>query len=269
MSKLFLIELLNFFKINDRIIIWEVDIVKIKRIVAILMVFSIVLSFAGCSKVDKSDNNSTPNTVSKPDYANIKIPEIKSEDQIMPTYVDISIYDVENYADLYLGKKYKFKITYSGSELTVPITYKEMQDKDWTLIEENEITADSNIMAGKYQQVRFKNEYNTELIGVFYNSSKSSKSLKKCKIVKFIIPENKLENPESVYGDFWVNGVSNNSAITDVIECLGAPSHFYAVSSDEYYLDYFLFEEDKRNKITVYINPEEDSVKSIYFARFE
>lgn len=242
---------------------------KIKKLFAILMVFSIMLSLTGCSKVDRSGDSSSANTSSKPDYTNIKIPEIKSEDQIMPTYVDISIYDVENYADIYLGKKYKFKITYSGSELTVPISYKEMQEKDWVLIEENEITADSTVLAGKYQQVRFKNEFDTELIGVFYNSSNSSKSLKKCKIVKFIIPENKVDNPNSVYGDFWVNGVSNNSAITDVIECLGAPSHFYAVSPEEYYLDYFLFEEDKRNKITVYINPAEDSVKSIYFARFE
>lgn len=241
---------------------------KIKKLIAILMVLSTVLSFAACSKVEKEDNQSTT-TVVKQDYSDIKIPEIKSEDQVMPTYVDISIYDVENYADLYLGKKFKYKITYSGSEIYVPISYKDMTAKDWTLIEENEITADSNIMAGKYQQVRFKNEFNTEIIGVFYNSSKSSKALKKCDIVKFIVPENKVENPESVYGDFWVNGVSNNSAITDVIECLGAPSHFYAVSPEEYYLDYFLFEEDKRNKITVYINPEEDSVKSIQFARFE
>lgn len=234
------------------------------------MLFSIVLSLTGCSKVDRSDdNNSAPSTTVKQDYTDIKIPEIKSEDQVMPTYVDISIYDVENYADLYLGKNFKFKITYSGSEITVPISYKDMTGKDWTLVEENEITADSNIMAGKYQQVRFKNEFGTELIGVFYNSSNSSKSLKKCKIVKFIIPENKAEIPNSVYGDFWVNGVSNNSAITDVIQCLGAPSHFYAVSPDEYYLDYFLFEEDKRNKITVYINPSEDSVKSIQFAKFE
>ncbi len=241
---------------------------KFKKLIAILMVFSTILSFAACSQVEKDDNQSTT-TVVKQDYSNIKIPEIKSEDQIMPTYVDISIYDVENYADLYLGKNFKYKITYSGSELTVPISYKEITAKDWTLIEENEITASSNIMAGKYQQVRFKNEFGTEIIGVFYNSDKSSKALKKCKIVKFIVPENKVENPQSVYGDFWVNGVSNNSAITDVIECLGAPSHFYAVSPDEYYLDYFLFEEDKRNKITVYINPEEDSVKSIEFAKFE
>lgn len=241
-----------------------------KKLFAIIMLFSIVLSLTGCSKVDRSDdNNSAPSTTVKQDYTDIKIPEIKSEDQVMPTYVDISIYDVENYADLYLGKNFKFKITYSGSEITVPISYKDMTGKDWTLVEENEITADSNIMAGKYQQVRFKNEFDTELIGVFYNSSNSSKSLKKCKIVKFIIPENKAEIPNSVYGDFWVNGVSNNSAITDVIQCLGAPSHFYAVSPDEYYLDYFLFEEDKRNKITVYINPSEDSVKSIQFAKFE
>ncbi len=241
-----------------------------KKLFAIIMLFSIVLSLTGCSKVDRSDdNNSAPSTTVKQDYTDIKIPEIKSEDQVMPTYVDISIYDVENYADLYLGKNFKFKITYSGSEITVPISYKDMTGKDWTLVEENEITADSNIMAGKYQQVRFKNEFGTELIGVFYNSSNSSKSLKKCKIVKFIIPENKAEIPNSVYGDFWVNGVSNNSAITDVIQCLGAPSHFYAVSPDEYYLDYFLFEEDKRNKITVYINPSEDSVKSIQFAKFE
>ena len=73
-----------------------------KKLFAIIMLFSIVLSLTGCSKVDRSDdNNSAPSTTVKQDYTDIKIPEIKSEDQVMPTYVDIRIYDVENYADLY------------------------------------------------------------------------------------------------------------------------------------------------------------------------
>ena len=63
----------------------------------------------------------------------------------------------------------------------------------------------------------FVNEYGKNLVAVFYNSKKSSVSLKKCPIVKFIIKENGLLKPESTYGQFWVNSISNISAITHAV----------------------------------------------------
>ena len=134
--------------------------------------------------------------------------------------------------------------------------------KDWNfhVFDNND---DNKPIPERYNSFLDEYDYNKEIIAVFYNSSRSSVSLKKCDIVKFIIPENYLNAENSVYGQFWINGVNNGSAITDVIEYLGAPSHFYAVSDNEYYLDYFLFEKDKRTGITVYINPVDDCVNAI------
>ena len=58
-------------------------------------------------------------------------------------------------------------------------------------------------------------------------------------------------------------------AITDVIDTLGTPSHFYKVSDNSYYLDYFATKKDRRNGITVYINPAEDSITAIEFSFYK
>lgn len=229
----------------------------------------IALSFAGCSSVDKASENENTTLSAKRDHSNIEIPEIKSEDEVMPTYLDISIYDVENYADVYLGKNFDYKMSYGNSELWLPTTAEKMAEKGWSFMPEEGVTDESNVMAGKYQKAQFKNEEGTQLTAVFYNSDNSSKALFKCNIVKIIIPENKINNPSSVYGEFRVSGVSNTSAITDVIECLGTPSHFYAVSSDKYYFDYFLTKSDKRSKIRVYLDSSDDCIDSIEISRFE
>ena len=112
------------------------------------------------------------------------------------------------------------------------------------------------------------NDYNKKITAVFYNSKKSSVSLKKCPIVKFIIKQNGLIVPESQYGQFWINGISNVSAITDTIQFLGFPSHFYRISENKYYLDWFISEEDRRSGITVYVDTAEDHVDSIEFAYY-
>ena len=48
-----------------------------------------------------------------------------------------------------------------------------------------------------------------------------------------------------------------------VVERLGAPSHFLAVSDTEYHLDYFISRDDKRSGIMVNIDPLNDTVNSI------
>lgn len=243
---------------------------KFIRIISIICVVALTAAFAGCTPFDeqygKSDVAVKTETEST---SSVKSSVIMSDDTVMPKYFDISLYDEENYADIYLGKKYQLKITYSGSELELPTTYKVMKNKGWTLMESGEYSEDSAILAGKSVETQLINEYNKQITAVFYNSSKSSVSLKRCPIVKFIVRENILDNPESVYGQFWVNGVSNESVITDIIDYLGAPSHFYAVTPSEYYLDYFMYAKDRRNGITVYVDTEDDGVHSIEVACYE
>ena len=58
-------------------------------------------------------------------------------------------------------------------------------------------------------------------------------------------------------------------AITDIIHVLGTPSHFYAISDTSYYLDYFISKKDRRNGITVYINPVDDIITKIEFSYYK
>lgn len=231
-----------------------------------IIALCIIVLMTGCSMFDEDYGKSATDKVSSEQKSNIKIPEIKSNDENMPTYFDISLYDEENYADIYLGKDYKYKVTYSGGVLELPVKYKDMVKNGWVLKETEKLKPDSKIMAGKSAEVQFEDSFGKRINAVFHNKTGSSRTLVSCPIVKFIIVENFLYVPESVYGQFWVNGVTNESAITDVIECLGAPSHFYAVDGDDYYLDYFLTEKDKRSKIRVYINLSNDCVTRVEFS---
>ena len=238
-----------------------------KHILGVL-IFALVFCACGCNVLDKDYGQSEPVKSSETQESNIKIPEIKSDDEVMPTFFDISLYDEENYADIYLGKDFEYKVTYSGGVLTLPANYKAMVKNNWSLIETDSVKTDSKIMAGKSVQTAFKDPYGKEICAVFYNKSNKSKTLTSCPIVKFIVKENFLYSKDSVYGQFWVNGVSNESAVTDVIECLGAPSHFYAVDENNYYLDYFLYEKDKRSRITVYVDVNNDCVTRMEFSLY-
>ena len=242
-----------------------------KKILCLLLCCASLISLAACEKFD--DNYGKSSAVKEPIATadktenQIKIPEIKSDDSVMPTYFDISLYDEENYADIYLGEDFEYKITYVGSAITVPSSYKEMSKEGWTLLSSDEYNEDSQILAGKSITVEFVNEYDKKITAVFYNNKKSSTALKKCPIVKFIIKENIID-ANAEYGQFFVNGVNNVSAITDIIGRLGSPSHFYCVSENKYYLDWFISESDRRSGITIYVDTAEDHIDSIEFSYY-
>lgn len=241
---------------------------KAYSLVSVILVF-IMIMLCGCTPFDKNYGVSENNTSSSVKYENIPIPDIKSDDEQMPTFFDISLFDEENYSEIYLGKNFEYKITYAGSELEVPSSLKKMENLGWKMLEGDNYNSETLIMAGKSLRVNFENEYGKQIVAQFYNKKNSSVELQKCDIVRFIVPENVYEKNESVYGQFFVNGVSNESAITDVIQCLGAPSHFYPVTQDDYYLDYFISSKDKRSCITVYINIPSDSVTAIEFSNYK
>lgn len=241
-----------------------------KRILSVILCCLFVTLLCACQKFDDNYGKSSSKESTAADSVSkqIKIPEIKSDDSVMPTYIDISLYDEENYADIYLGEKFEYKVTYAGSALSVPSSYANITKEGFKLADSEEYNEDSQILAGKSLTADFVNEYNKKITAVFYNNKKSSVSLKKCPIVKFIIKENELSNPESEYGQFWINGISNVSAITDAIEYLGSPSHFYCISENKYYLDWFITKQDRRSGITVYVDTAEDTIDSIEFSYY-
>ena len=241
-----------------------------KKLLSFLLCCFFVFCLVGCEKFDdnygKSSVNDSSNQSNKDN--DIKIPEIKSDDEVMPTYLDISLYDEENYSDIYLGEKFEYKITYDGSSIEVPSSYKKITQAGWALDKNDEYNEDSQILAGKSITVDFINEYGKKITAVFYNKNKRSVSLKKCPIVKFIVKENEILISDSQYGQFWVNGISNISSINDTIELLGSPSKFYRMSEDEYYLEWFLNKNDRRGRITIFVNTAEDQIDAIEFSYY-
>lgn len=237
---------------------------------AVIITVFVVLLLSACSPVDRDYAVSSEESVSSVKAApeDVAHPEIMSDDKIMPQFVDISVFDEENYSEVYLGKRFKFNITYADDEFTVPTKLSVLEKKGWRLVENSQYDEESLVYACDYVQMVLEKDGGAKITATFYNSSNSSVQLKKCNIVKFKIENDFYTNAES-YCKFNVNGINNKMAITDIIDTLGTPSHFYGTAENDYYLDYFISEKDRRNGITVYINPSEDSVSAVEFSYYK
>lgn len=243
---------------------------KISRYVSVILTLIIVSSVCGCSPVDKNYGVSsvTESVVSEVEYQNVEDTKIMSSDRVMSDYFDISLFDEENYSEIYLGKKFKLKPIINNIDFVVPAKLHEVEALGWSLCEGNSYDANSLVFAHETVDLYFKNDKGVKIYSQVYNSSRSSQRLEECYIVKFKIENEFYSNPDE-YISFDVNGINNSLAITDVINTLGVPSHFYKVSDTSYYLDYFITKKDRRNGITVYINPVEDSISAIEFSYYK
>ena len=245
--------------------------ITFKKVFSLLMAFVLMLSFSACSDIDPdygvSEEKKTEQSTK--DNANYDVnTKIMSSDRVMSNYFDISLFDEENYSEIYLGKKFEIDAKYVGASLPVPTKIDEMKDLGWTLAEGNEYNEKSLVFAYETIDVLFENESGIKLHAKCYNSSRSSVKLEKCHVVKFRI-DNDFYTDSSNYHAFNINGITNTMAITDVINTLGVPSHFYEVSKECYYLDYFITKRDRRNGITVYINPVDDTVTAVEFSFYK
>ena len=237
---------------------------------AVIIIVFMILLLSACSPVDRDYAVSSEESVSSVKSApeDVAHPEIMSDDKIMPQFVDISVFDEENYSEVYLGKRFKFNITYADDEFTVPTKLSVLKKKGWRLVENSQYDEESLVYACDYVQMVLEKDGGAKITATYYNSSNSSVQLKKCNIVKFKIENNFYTNGEA-FNEFNVNGINNKMAITDIIDTLGTPSHFYGTAENDYYLDYFFSEKDRRNGITVYINPSEDSVNAVEFSYYK
>lgn len=240
---------------------------------AVLLTALTVLLLSACSPVDRDYAVSSESSVSsatsvKSAPEGIIHPAIMSDDKIMPQFADISVFDEENYSEVYLGKKFKFKVTYADDEFTVPTKLSVLQKKGWKLTQNSQYDEESLVYACDFVETVLEKDDGVKISAIFYNSSNSSVQLKKCNIVKFKIENDFYTNAKS-YHKFNVNGINNNMAITDIIDTLGTPSHFYGIAENNYYLDYFISEKDRRNGITVHINPSDDSITAVEFSYYK
>lgn len=239
-----------------------------KRILCLLLSTSIALTIIACDSVDKMPTENLPVTDKQSSNISDNENEIFSSDRVMSQYFDISVFDEENYANIYLGKKFKINAKFLDEKLTVPTKLSELIAAGWDFAEGNTYNYNSLVFAYETIDVYLSNENGVPLHVQLYNSSRSSVTLSKCNIVKYIITNNYYQDYEN-YNSFNINGITNTMAITDVIHTLGTPSHFYKVSDTCYYLDYFITKKDRRNGITVYINPVDDSILSVEFSSYK
>lgn len=236
------------------------------RVLAILCVVFCLLSatLTGCDPVDKNYGVSED----ADSYNEIAESEIMSSDRVMSKYFDITVFDEENYANIYLGKKFKIEAKFLSEEVIVPAKLDEMAEMGWTLAEGNIYNSGALVFAYETVEVTFVNKDGVLLDAQMYNSSRSSVKLSECYVVKFFINNNYYVDNTN-YHEFNINGITNGMAITDVVDILGTPSHFYKVSDTCYYLDYFITKKDRRNGITVYVNPVDDVITSVEFSYYK
>ena len=243
-----------------------------KRSFSLLISLILIFGLCACSDIDPnygvSESSSNTSETAEPDTDETEDAKIISSDRVMSTFFDISLFDEENYSEIYLGKKFEIDGVYGGKNLPVPATLEDLAKIGWVLAEGNEYNENSLVFSYETIDVVFQNENGLKVKAQCYNSSRSSVKLSECYVVKFRI-ENDFYVDSNNYSPFNVNGITNTMAVTDVIDTLGTPSHFYAVSEDSYYLDYFISKRDRRNGITVYINPVDDTVTSVEFSFYK
>ena len=243
----------------------------LKKHFALLISLILIFGLCACSEIDPIygvSESSDTSSIADTETDETEDTKIISSDRVMSNFFDISLFDEENYSEIYLGKKFEINGVFGGKNLPVPATLEDLAEIGWVLSEGNEYNENSLVFSYETIDVVFQNENGLKVKAQCYNSSRSSVKLSKCYVVKFRI-ENDFYIDSNNYNPFNVNGITNTMAVTDVIDTLGTPSHFYAVSEDSYYLDYFISRRDRRNGITVYINPVDDTVTSVEFSFYK
>lgn len=248
---------------------------KFLKSVSLVLVFVMLTALFGCTAVDgnlavssESESTSSVSEASSSPQTDDENPKITSLDTKMSKYFDISYFDEENYANIYLDKEFRIKAQIDKSDFSLPTTMRRFIENGWNLVEGSDYDANSLVFANDIIELDFVNENGAELTALLYNSSNASIYLSECNIVK-IHYENDYVTNKTDYIKFNVNGITNTAAISDIISTLGTPSHFYKKNENNYYFDYFLDKNDRRNKIRVYVNLSEDLITAIEFANYK
>lgn len=238
---------------------------KFKKFLATILTVVLLLGLSACT-VSPNENAGIANDSSTEEVNSFnELPEIISLDKKMANYFDISLFDEENYSNNYLGKKFEFNVTYNDKKITVPTTLEELNKAEFAIQAGSEYNENSYIFAKETITLKFA-DFNSSFTALFYNSSNKSKRLNSCNIAKIRL-ENSLNTRNIVH--FNINGIDNYSTVTDVITILGTPSHFYAVTENNYYFDYFISKADRRNKIRVYVDLEDDFVSAVEISYYK
>lgn len=242
-----------------------------KTTFALLLTVGLIF-LSACNPVEDSMGTPPEEEMETPQYKykDIVPPSIPSDDRVMSVFFDITYYNVENYAEIYLGKDYKITGKFDGIKLEAPSDYNTLIKNGFVLADNadnNGVDGDSIVYAGYKNTLTFKSPNGYNLDAVFYNDQAQSKKLSECTLVKYEC-KNDSNNPETIKSLLSVNEISFASSLSEVITKLGYPSHFHKEDDNLYSLDYFLDKDDLRDRITVFAYPAEDSVTSISFCKY-
>ena len=235
----------------------------IKMFVSIIV---ITVLFASCG--NRNINDYSGNSQAKSSKQNTNTKKIMSLDRVLPVYFDISQFDEENYANIFLGDNFIFNIKLSNQKFSMPAKLSDVQACGFKIADNTNYNKDSLIRPLETVKLEFIRDDGYTLSAVAYNSSESLKPLKDCYIAEFHI-ENDYYKDMQNYHKFSVNGIDNTMVISDIISTIGTPSHFYEISENYYYLDYFISKSDRRNGIRVYIDTTDDIITAIEFSYYK
>ena len=238
---------------------------KFRKILSAILIAISLCLLCSCTAVPNSNQDLSESDKTDDVGSYNELPDIVSLDKKMANYFDISLFDEENYSNIYLGKKFKFDVKYNDKKITVPTTLEKLKESEFLIQQGSEYDENSYIFAKETITLKFA-DANSSFTALFYNSSNTSKRLNKCNITKIRL-ENSLNTRNIVH--FNVNGIDNYSTVTDVITTLGTPSHFYATTEDTYYFDYFISKSDRRNKIRVFIDLTDDYVTAVEISYYK
>ena len=102
--------------------------------------------------------------------------KIMSSDRVMSKYFDISLFDEENYSDIYLGKKFEIDAVFGDFNLEVPVKISRLEEQGWRLADGNEydkqyVYDNEPIEQGKLKGVKFTSktvkDNNNEFTSIF------------------------------------------------------------------------------------------------------
>ncbi len=243
---------------------------KIIKVLSFLIVMCLIFSCVGCAVPDKNygitestAEDSLPEKSIKEDSS-----KITSLDNEMSRYFDITLFDEENYSDIFIGKNFKLSAKYCNTDFVLPTDIITINKQGWKLVNGSDYDKNSLIYAKETAEVNFTDDSGHIITALFYNELNTSVRFSECPIVKLSLKNNYLNSPEE-YAAFNFNGITNTSVVTDIFQILGTPSHFYKKSNNSYYFDYFYEESDRRNKIRIYVNLNYDTITEIEFSNYK
>lgn len=240
-----------------------------KKVLSMVLALVFMFLLCSCAELEEQKIDTTSKVVESVESKSAEVTsKITSLDNKMAKYFDITLFDEENYSSVYLGEKFDFKTTYDNSEFALPTKISELEEEGWKLSKGSDYDKNSLIYAKETVELTFINDNKSKITALFYNALNTSMRLSECNIVKFHISNGFVKNPDK-YSAFNINGITNTSVITDIIQILGTPSHFYKKSESSYYFDYFIEETDRRNKIRVYVNLVDDAVTAIEVSNYK